>query len=49
MCYQFNQYKTAERALASIQAVLHLLFADKQTPTSEVSEAWIKAHRSLKS
>ncbi|WP_244757024.1 hypothetical protein [Helicobacter pylori] len=35
LCYQFNQYKTAERALASIQAVLHLLFADKQTPTSE--------------
>ncbi|MFT2642335.1 hypothetical protein [Helicobacter pylori] len=35
MCYQSNQYKTAERALASIQAVLHLLFADKQTPTSE--------------
>ncbi|MFT2774417.1 hypothetical protein ACMWP0_07560 [Helicobacter pylori] len=40
MCYQSNQYKTAERALASIQAVLHLLFADKQTQTSE---AWIKS------
>ncbi|MGL2454967.1 hypothetical protein ACOWMF_07735 [Helicobacter pylori] len=39
------QLKPQSEALASKQAVLHRLFADKQTPTSE---AWTKAHRSLK-
>lgn len=48
LCQQSNPYKTAQRALASIQAVLYRLYAAKQTPISEALVSQTKAHRSLK-